>query len=155
METEGKYTFAQLNLPEAELKVKSEDGMLKVYDKCRKKYVKMTPEEHVRQVFLCYMSSVLGYPEGLTAVEHLVVINGLKQRADIVVYDKKMNPHLIVECKAPHVPITKEVFMQALRYNTRLGVRYVIVTNGMKHYCAEIKSDGTMQMMAEMPHWKA
>lgn len=101
------------------------------------------------------MTRVLGFPVGLTAVEHLVVINGLKQRADIVFYDKELCPYLIVECKAPHVSITKDVFMQALRYNMRLGVRFVIVTNGMKHYCAEILSDGTMRMMNDMPRWNA
>lgn len=145
--------YPQLNLPHAELKLKEEAGLLKVYDNYRRKYVKLTPEEHVRQCFLSYMNNMLGYPQGLTAVEHLVVINGLRQRADIVVYDKALKPYLIVECKAPSVPITKEVFMQALRYNTQLGVRYVIVTNGMKHYCAEVMQDGTMKMLEQMPQW--
>lgn len=145
--------FPRLNLPQADLKIKEEDGLLKVYDKYRRKYVKLTPEEHVRQFFLSYLSNVLCYPTGLTSVEHLVVINRLKQRADIVCFDKTLRPYLIVECKAPTIAITKEVFMQALRYNMQLGVRYVVVTNGMKHYCAEIMLDGTMRMLNEIPKW--
>lgn len=142
-----------LNLPEANLKIVIEDGKEKVFDPFRKKYVRMTPEEHVRQTFLAFMTTYLDYPIGLTAVEKLVVVNGLKQRADIVVYDRQMQPHLIVECKAPSVSITMDVFNQALRYNMRLGVRYVVVTNGLQHYCAEIMADGSTAFLREMPRY--
>lgn len=128
----------KLNLPPAELKIVESEGMTKVLDPYRKRYVKLTPEEYVRQMFLRYMTNHLRYPLGLTAVEHEVVINNLKQRADIVVYDRGGSPMMIVECKAPHIAITQEVFNQALRYNTRLGVRYIVLTNGLRHYCAEI-----------------
>ncbi|MCQ2228295.1 MAG: type I restriction enzyme HsdR N-terminal domain-containing protein [Bacteroidales bacterium] len=143
----------QLNLPPADLKVIEDKGLVKVFDPYRKKYVKLTPEEYVRQSFLSFLAQHLHYPIALTAVEHLVEINGLKQRADIVIYDRTFRPYLIVECKAASVPITKEVFAQALRYNTRLGVRYVVVTNGLAHYCAEI-ADGKAVFLKEVPVWK-
>jgi len=143
----------QLNLPPADLKLINDNGLVKVLDPYRKKYVKLTPEEYVRQSFLSFLTNNLSYPLALTAVEHLVEINGLKQRADIVIYDRSFRPYLIVECKATSVPITQEVFAQALRYNTRLGVKYLIVTNGLKHYCAEI-ADGKAIFLKEVPVWK-
>lgn len=146
----------KLNLPPAELKIKESEGMTKVLDPYRKRYVKLTPEEYVRQMFLRYMTNQLNYPIGLTAVEHEVVINTLKQRADIVVYDREAKPLIIVECKAPHIEITQTVFNQALRYNTRLGVRYIVLTNGLNHYCAEISREGgktKAKFMKEIPRW--
>ncbi len=139
-----------LNLPPANLRIALNDGQRRVFDPYRKKFVALTPEEHVRQTFLAYLTNHLHYPLGLTAVEHLVVINGLRQRADVVIYDRQMHPHLIVECKAPSVPLTNETMSQALRYNMRLGVRYVVLTNGLRHYCAEI-TNGNPRMLNEIP----
>lgn len=144
----------QLNLPPADLKIVDDKGMTKVFDPYRGKYVKLTPEEYVRQSFLSFLTNYCHYPLALTAVEHLVEINGLKQRADIVIYDRSYRPFLIVECKATSVPITENVFQQALRYNIKLGVRYLVVTNGLKHFCAEIK-EGRVQFLREVPAWEA
>ncbi len=121
-----------------------------IFDPYRKKYVARTPEEEVRQFILKYLTDDLHIPASLTAVETLVKINNLSQRADIVIYDKNLHPLLIVECKAPTVKITKATFEQALRYNTVLGTRFVVVTNGITHYCAEITTDG-IKMLNQIP----
>ena len=152
-----QHPMTPLNLPPANLKIMEIDGLTKVFDPYRKKYVKLTPEEYVRQNFLAYLTNHLRYPYGLTAVEHEVVINNLRQRADIVVYDTSGHPLLIVECKAPDVEITQNDFDQALRYNTRLGVRLLVLTNGLRHYCALINQsdNGTnVTFLKEIPPYE-
>ena len=125
-----------LNLPPATLKFKTVNSKKLVFDIIRKKYVALTPEEWVRQNFVHYLINQLRYPAGLIAIEAVVKINSLNQRADIVVYNRKGKPVLIVECKAPKVRIDNSVFEQAARYNISLGVNYLLVTNGLKHYCS-------------------
>lgn len=143
----------QLNLPPANLKLIETEGITKVFDPCRRIYVKLTPEEHVRQSFLNYLIYSLDYPIGLTAVEYSIIINGQRQRADIVIFNKKMEPHLIVECKAPQITINQAVFNQALRYNTQLGVQYLIVTNGLVHFCAQIDGVNSAHMLPQIPKY--
>lgn len=142
----------QLNLPQTKLNIITEDDVTKVFDPCRKKYVKLTHEEYVRQFFIAYMVQHLNYPLHMVATEKLVCINGLRQRADIVAYDRNGMPLLIVECKATNVKITESVVQQALRYNIKLNVRYVVVTNGLTHYCAEIR-DGKCIFLSGIPVW--
>lgn len=146
-------TFSKLNLPPSTLKLIETDGITKVFDPCRRIYVKLTPEEYVRQSFLNYLTSSLDYPLGLTAIEYPIMINGQRQRADIVVFDRRMKPYLIVECKAPQIPINQAVFNQALRYNTQLGVRYLIVTNGLTHFCAEIDGINSAHLLTQIPKY--
>jgi type I site-specific restriction endonuclease len=131
-----------LNLPTYPFTIKESQGKKKIFDRIRKKMVALTPEEWVRQHFICYLIEEKGYPASLTSVETPVKINGLSQRADIVVYNKYRKPVLIVECKAPHVKITPEVFDQAARYNIRLQTRTIAVTNGLNHYFALVNKDG-------------
>ncbi|MCQ2204820.1 MAG: type I restriction enzyme HsdR N-terminal domain-containing protein [Bacteroidales bacterium] len=140
-----------LNLPPCRLDLREEKGMVKVMCLVRRKLLKLTPEEYVRQSFVAYLVT-LGYSTSLILMENPVLINGLHQRADIVVYDRTMKPYLIVECKATTVTLTAEVVQQALRYNIKLGVKYVAVTNGLQHYCFEIVG-GECKSMGKMPEW--
>ena len=121
-----------LNLPAVSLKYKTENNKRLVFDTVRKKYVALTPEEGVRQHFVHYLMNQLDYPVGLIAIETVVKINTLNQRADVVVYNRKGKPVMIIECKAPKVKIDNSVFEQAARYNLNLGVDYLLVTNGIK-----------------------
>ncbi|MBR8535963.1 type I restriction enzyme HsdR N-terminal domain-containing protein [Carboxylicivirga sediminis] len=142
----------QLNLPPIQLKTKPVGSKFQVFDEVRKKYVALTPEEWVRQHFVHYLVKQLNYSPGLIAVEMPVKVNGLSQRADIVLYNKKGQAVIIVECKAPEVPVTKQVFNQAARYNTRLNVDYLIVTNGMQHYCARLlNEEGHYELLKSIP----
>jgi len=142
----------KLNLPLAKMRTKQMGDKVQVFDEVRKKFVALTPEEWVRQQFIHYLVNQLNYSSGLIAVEMLVKVNGLSQRADVVLYNKKGQASVIVECKAPEVAVTRAVFNQAARYNTRLKVNYLIVTNGLQHYCARlIDEDGNYELLKTIP----
>ena len=127
-----------LNLPSATLKISERDGRKYVFDILRGKYVALTPEEWVRQHFVHYLTAHLGYPSGLLANEVSITLNGCSRRCDTVLYDSSLSPRMIVEYKAADVPITREVFNQILRYNIVLRVDYLVVSNGLTHYCCKV-----------------
>jgi len=97
-----------------------------------------TPEEHVRQAFVSYLSNYKGYPLSHIANEQAIQLNGMSRRCDSVVYDKAGQPKVIVEYKRPSVKLTQKVFDQISRYNLVLHVDYLIITNGLKHYCVRM-----------------
>ncbi len=131
-------TMPQLNLPNAALKTKLVEGTTQVFDVVRKKYFKLTPEEWVRQNFIHYLNIEKNYPMGLMGVEKMIKYNNLQTRADIILYNKEGNPTMIVECKAPDVKITQDTFNQIAKYNFKLKVKILVVTNGMQHFCCEM-----------------
>ena len=123
-----------LNLPTYQFEIKSNENKQLIFDKIRKKYVVLTPEEWVRQNFVSYLITEKKYPISLIAVEKQVTVNKLKKRFDILIFDKKGNHNIIVECKSPKIKITQESFDQIARYNLTLKADYLIVTNGINHY---------------------
>lgn len=127
-----------LNLPPYPFKLKQQGARNQIFDAIRKKYVVLTPEEWVRQNFLQYLILDKGYPASLIAVEAGLKYNQLQKRMDVLVYDKQGLPHLMVECKAPEVKITQDVFDQIARYNMVFKVKYLVVTNGMNHFCCRM-----------------
>ena len=127
-----------LNLPKSEFNFKREQGMLKIFDSLRRRFVCLTPEEWVRQNFVAYLTEHLGYPAGLMGNEISLSQNGIKRRCDTLVADSLGNPLMIVEYKAPDVVITQEVFNQICRYNSVFRARYLVVSNGLNHYCCKI-----------------
>ena len=131
-------TMPQLNLPNAALKTKLVEGTTQVFDVVRKKYFKLTPEEWVRQNFIHYLNIEKNYPMGLMGVEKMIKYNNLQTRADIILYNKEGSPTMIVECKAPKVEITQDAFNQIAKYNFKLKVNFLVVTNGMQHFCCEM-----------------
>ena len=130
--------FPKLNLPNIEFKTKLVDGNIQVFDIVRKKYFKLTAEEWVRQHFIHYLNLDRNYPLGLMGIEKVIKYNGLRTRADIVLYDNHGSANMLVECKAPNINITKDTFDQVAKYNFNLKVKYLVVTNGLKHYCCEM-----------------
>jgi hypothetical protein len=124
-----------LNLPLYQFKLKQQGVRTQIFDTIRKKYVALTPEEWVRQNFLQYLIQEKKFPASLIAVEAGLKYNQLQKRMDVLVYDKQGNPHLMVECKAPEVKITQDVFDQIARYNMVFKVKYLVVTNGINHFC--------------------
>ncbi len=144
-----------LNLPTFKFSIKEIDGKKMIFDTIRKKMVALTPEEWVRQNFLSYLIECKDFPASLIAVETKVNINGLAQRADIVSFNKQRKPVFVVECKAPHIKITNQVFDQVARYNIRLKTRLICVTNGINHYCALLNQDGRQyNFLEDIPSYK-
>ena len=127
-----------LNLPEYEFRISHADGKPRIFDRFRKKWVALTPEEWVRQHFAVYLVNEKGYPASRMAVEASLKVVRRTKRTDLVVYGRDLSPLLIVECKAPHVAITSEVFDQIVRYNITLQAGYLVVTNGLVHHCCRL-----------------
>jgi hypothetical protein len=144
-----------LNLPTYSFTVKSEDGRTLIFDPFRKKYVHLTPEEWVRQHFLNYLVSDRGFPSSLITVEKEFIFNRMKKRTDILVHTRQGDPVLIVECKAPSVPVTAGVFDQIGLYNLSYRVPWLIVTNGLKHYCVRYDmQEGEYRYAQHIPAWQ-
>lgn len=127
-----------LNLPDFQVKIAVTDDKKMVFDPLRRKYVALTPEEWVRQHFVHFLIQHKGYPSGLLANEVQLTLNGTRKRCDTVLYDRTRTPRMIIEYKAPTVPITRQVFDQITRYNIVLKVDYLIVSNGLEHYCCKV-----------------
>lgn len=124
-----------LNLPTYQFKMKQVGVRTQIFDGIRKKYVALTPEEWVRQNFLQYLIHEKKFPASLISVEAGLKYNQLQKRMDVLVYDKQGSPYLMIECKAPEVKITQDVFDQIARYNMVFKVKYLVVTNGIHHFC--------------------
>jgi len=133
----------RLNLPTYSFNIKSLDKGEQIFDICRKKWVALTPEEWVRQHLLHYFTMELNYPAGLVAIELSIRINGLNRRCDMVVFNRKGVPVMIAECKAPEVKLDQKVFNQVARYNLDFQVPYLLISNGIKHYCALLDQAST------------
>ncbi len=143
-----------LNLPKYETKICERDGKLQIFDPLRKCHVALTPEEWVRQHFVNFLIESRGFPAALMANEVAITVNGMKRRCDTVVYDKQLQPRVIVEYKAPTVKITKEVFAQISRYNLTLKVDYLIVSNGLQHYCCRMDyPNNSYTFLQEIPEY--
>lgn len=119
-------------------KIKIINEIPHIFDPVRRKYLVLTPEEKVRQGFIHYLISQLGYSRNHFRTEMSLKYNTLNMRSDILVFDRSNQPYLLVECKAENVPLTKEVLEQASRYNTTIQAPYLCVTNGIKTYCFSV-----------------
>ena len=128
----------QLNLPPFDMKLSGTRERMKVFDVLRRRYITLTPEEWVRQHFVNYLINHLGYPAPLLANEVQLTVGEKHLRADTVLFSRDMRPRMIVEYKAPSVAITPDVFNQIAVYNTLLHVDYLVVSNGIEHYCRRI-----------------
>lgn len=128
----------QLNLPKFDFRTKIVNGKTLIFDEVRQKYIVLTPEEWVRQNFIRYLVSHLHYPASLMNIEGGLKLHGNSFRADLLVCDKKAKPLVLVEFKSPKVSITQQVFNQIARYNMTYKVPYLIVSNGLQHYCCRV-----------------
>ena len=144
-----------LNLPIYKLKLKIVNETTQIFDEVRKKYLKLTPEEWVRQNFIKYLNIEKNYPSGLIGVEKIVKYNNLKTRADIILYNANGEAEMIVACKSPKIKITQDTFYQIAKYNFQLRVKYLIVTNGNKHYCCNMDyQKNKINFLNEIPDFR-
>ncbi len=132
----------ELNLPSYEFRYKEENGQVFIFDEIRKKYVVLTPEEWVRQHFTMFLIDQRRVPAGLIMFEKNIRMNSMSRRPDIVVHSRSADPLMIVECKAPELKLSQAAFDQAARYNSVLKVPYLVVTNGLQHYCCRMEEGG-------------
>jgi len=128
------HQLQPLNLPPHPFKITEVNGQLTLFDEIRKKPIVITPEEWVRQHFVQFLIKQKKYPKTLIKLEGGHKLHGKPKRSDIVVFNKAGKKVLLVECKAPGVPITQKVFEQIARYNMVHKIELLAVTNGLKHY---------------------
>ncbi len=145
----------QLNLPVYAFRTTQKEGKSFIFDSYRRRWVKLTPEEWVRQHFVRYLAEEKHFPASLMALERSLRFNQQDFRADVVVFSTSGKPLLVVECKAPEVKITQKVFDQIVRYNFEFQVDYLIVTNGLAHFCCNIdKTNLTYEFLKEIPDFR-
>lgn len=138
--------------PEPEFKIETRQGRKAIFDNLRKKWLLLTPEEWVRQNFLAYLLKVQQYPSTLIALEKQIRVGELVKRFDILVYDSRHQPWMMVECKAPEVPLTEATLQQILRYHISTPAKYLFITNG-KFTMGWEKADGRLLSLSTMPSW--
>lgn len=127
-----------LNLPAFDAKIIVRNGKNVIFDSIRRRYVALTPEEWVRQHFVNFLIAHKGYPRELMANEVPITLNGTRKRCDTVLYKRDLSARMIIEYKAPDVEITQAVFNQIMRYNMVLRVEYLVISNGIQHFCCQM-----------------
>jgi len=146
--------MSQLNLPEYDFRIKKQNEKLFIFDTQRKRYVSLTPEEWVRQHFIRFLIEVKGYPAALLAIEKQLNMNGMKKRCDAILYDNEAKPILIIELKAPNVPISQATFDQVAVYNAKLKVNLFMISNGIEHFCCKVNTETSRyEFFSEIPHF--
>jgi predicted type IV restriction endonuclease len=146
----------RLNFPAYDFKVSRDGGDIRIWDALRRAWLPLTPEEWVRQHLVRYLIEECGAPPALVVQELVIPLGGAPQRADVVVHGRDGRPVLLAECKAPGVAIDKEavareVFSQAVRYNSVVGARYIVITNGLLHFVRELLPDGSYRALSGFP----
>lgn len=142
----------QLNLPTYDLRLRRTGNRDMIFDVLRRKYVALTPEEWVRQHFVHFLIEHKGYPSALLANEIELRIGGKHLRADTLLYNKELRPHMLIEYKSPTIALTQKVFDQISAYNLLLHTDYLIVSNGMQHLCCRMDYEqNTYHFLEEIP----
>ncbi|QEC69111.1 type I restriction enzyme HsdR N-terminal domain-containing protein [Panacibacter ginsenosidivorans] len=142
----------QIEYPAFSFRFKEEQGKEFIFDEIRKKWVRLTPEEWVRQNFIQYLLQVKKYPSSIIAVEKEIRLGDLKKRCDIVVYKSHL-PWMIIECKEQDVILNDVVLQQILRYNITLQSAIIVVTNGSVSYAFNLNKDGVAETDM-LPEWE-
>ena len=147
--------MTRLNLPPFEIKLRGTKAQPQIFDILRKKYIALTPEEWVRQHFVHFLVEHKGYPAALMANEIQLKVGEKTLRADSVLYSRDLKPIMIIEYKAPHIPITQKVFDQISIYNMLLHVDYLVVSNGLQHYiCKMDYNDKKYLFLEDIPDYE-
>ena len=139
-----------IDYPKVDFRLRKQEELEQIFDPFRKLWVRLTPEEWVRQNFLQYLSQVMSYPDKLIAIEREIQLGERRKRFDILVFDQEHQPWLMVECKAAEVELSKEVLEQILRYNAALPVNILVITNGANTFAWE-KSGNSLRVLETLP----
>jgi len=141
----------QIDFATIPLKLRQATGRTSVFDPIRKKWLVLTPEEHVRQLILQYLANTMQYPSALLAVEKAIKVGNVTKRFDIVVYSRDHKPWMLVECKAPEVPISEKTLQQLLNYQRTMQCNYWLLTNGHQTFCADACDVQDIKWLTSLP----
>ncbi len=145
----------KLSFPDFRIRLKNKENKHSIFDIIRKKWFLLTQEEWVRQHCIHFLIFFKKYPKSLINVEKKLLVNGLPKRYDIIVYSKKGNVILLVECKAPNIKISQDVFDQIAKYNLSIKSKYLMVSNGLSHYFCEVNYESNdYYFLADIPDFK-
>ena len=144
-----------MNFPAYSFRFKNSENKVSIFDEIRKKFILLTPEEWVRQHVVQFLLQDKKYPKSYINVEKLIKINDLSKRYDGVVFQPNGEIFLLIECKAPEVPISQQTFDQIARYNLVLKAKYLMVTNGLNHYFCQMDFENEKYVfLKELPEYK-
>jgi hypothetical protein len=145
----------KLNFPVYSFRFKNSENKTAIFDEIRKKFILLTPEEWVRQHTVQFLLQDKKFPKSYINVEKLIKINDLSKRYDVVVFHPNGDIFLLIECKAPEVPISQNTFDQIARYNLVLKAKYLMVTNGLNHYFCQMDFENKKYIfLKELPEYK-
>lgn len=142
-----------LDFSNIQLKLRHDGAKVNVFDPIRKKWLILTPEEHVRQHLLHYLAEVMHYPASLIAVEKTIKVGRLNKRFDIVVYNRDHKPWMLVECKSPEVPVSEKTLHQLLSYQGVVQCNYWLLTNGHQAFCADAQDMENIKWVGSLPQY--
>jgi len=146
--------FEKLNFPDYSFNIQWVDDKLMIFYQLRKKFVRLTEEEWVRQHMVSYMIRERKIPAGLIRVESGLKYEKLRKRTDILVYDRNGAPYLMIECKSIRVKLTRKVLFQAGIYSKSLKVPFLGITNGLNHFFWKVDPrDGTSEVLSQFPEF--
>jgi len=132
-------------------KIKEENKKEWIWDDVRKRWVRLTPEEWVRQNFIHYLINQHNYPQALMSIEKEIQLEDMRKRCDIVLYQAQ-KPWMIIECKEMNVVLNDAVLRQALTYNISLPVPYLVITNGLTAHVFK-RENGILLQLDSLPDW--
>lgn len=138
-----------------ELRLKYDGDKKLVYDPVRKRWVILTPEEHVRQYILLFIIHKLKYPIGLIAVEKKITLGNLTKRYDILVFNQEHKPWMLIECKEPEVPISQNTLFQLLNYHRSVPCKYWLLSNGHQTFCADARDFNAIKWLDQLPFYNS
>ncbi|WP_026713691.1 type I restriction enzyme HsdR N-terminal domain-containing protein [Flavobacterium daejeonense] len=145
----------KLNFPSYSFRFKNSENKTAIFDEIRKKFIILTPEEWVRQHVVHFLLEEKQYPKSLINVEKVLLVNGLRKRYDVVVFNPDGSIHILVECKAPEVKITQSTFDQIARYNMTMKSSFLMVSNGLNHYFCQMDYENERyHFQPELPDYK-
>ena len=143
-----------LNLPPYPIRIKEEENGTYIFDVIRKKFLLLTPEEWVRQHLVHFLVEEKKYPRSLIQLEGGLKLNNLQKRSDILIFNNIGQKIVLIECKAPSVKISQETFDQIARYNFIHQVKWLVVSNGLQHYCCAIDFENqSYRFVEELPEY--
>lgn len=142
-----------IHLPLLDQKIltRAHNEKIQVYDPLRKRWVAFTPEEHVRQLLIAYLSQTAGYPVAFMAAEKEVRLLHLRRRFDLLIFNRDHRPWMLAECKEPGVPVTDDTLHQLLAYHSRIPCRFWLLTNGIQTYCADSADPDNILWLDALP----